>query len=165
MSARLIFVLVFAGVQTALAQPDVFLVTIDTLRADHVHCFGDAEIQTPAFDSLAREGVRFSRAFTPSPITTPSHVSILTGLLPSTHAVTSFGARLSPAYPTSARLLHDHGYRTAAFIGSVVLDSKSLAPGLDEGFDFYDNFPEHAASSGSRWGRLERRGKIGRAHV
>jgi len=157
LSGRLILGLALACVQIALAQPDVFLVTIDTLRADHIHCFGDAQIQTPALDSLARDGVRFSRVFTPSPITTPSHVSILTGLLSSTHGVTSFGARLSPVYPTCARLLKDRGYQTAAFIGSVVLDSKSLAPGLDEGFDLYDNFPEHAASSGSRWGRLERR--------
>src|SRR5215470_7958171 len=63
--------------------PDIFLVTIDTLRADHVHCYGYDAIQTPAIDSLAKDGIRFSQAFTPSPITNTSHTTILTGLLPS----------------------------------------------------------------------------------
>lgn len=155
---RLVAVLALTCVRLALAQPDIFLVTIDTLRADHVQCFGDSQIRTPALDSLARDGIRFSEAFTPSPITTPSHASILTGLYPSHHGVTAFGARLAPTHPTWAKLLKAHGYQTEAFIGSVVLDSKSLAPGLDNGFDFYDNFPEPAATSASRWGSLERRG-------
>src|SRR6267142_1918594 len=81
-----------AGKQTA--QPDVFLVTVDTLRADHVHCYGYEAIQTPALDSLAKDGVRFAQTFTPSPITNTSHASILTGLLPSTHGVTYFAVRL-----------------------------------------------------------------------
>ena len=138
-------------------KPDVFLVTIDTLRADHVHCYGYDRVQTPAIDALARDGVRFTQAFTPSPITNTSHTSILTGLLPSSHGVTDFGVPLSPLHLTWAELLHQQGYRTAAFIGAVILDSKTLAPGLDRGFDFYDNFPEHSKTK-SRWGRVERRG-------
>jgi len=138
-------------------HPDVFLVTIDTLRADHVHCYGYEPIQTPALDSLAKDGIRFARAFTPSPITNTSHTSILTGLLPSTHGVTDFAIPLIAAHATLAELLKKNGYRTAAFIGAVILDSKTLAPGLDRGFDFYDNFPEHSPTK-SRWGRVERRG-------
>src|SRR6267154_5982777 len=138
-------------------HPNVFLVTIDTLRADHVHCYGYERVETPAMDALAKDGFRFAQAFTPSPITNTSHASILTGLLPGTHGVTDFAAPLSPAHPTWAELLHKQAYHTAAFIGAVILDSKSLAPGLDRGFEFYDNFPEHAATK-SRWGRLERRG-------
>src|SRR5215831_2988169 len=69
------------GAQQSTARPDVFLVTIDTLRADHVHCYGYAPIQTPALDGLAKDGILFAQAFTPSPITNSSHVSILTGLL------------------------------------------------------------------------------------
>src|SRR5713101_1967337 len=138
-------------------HPDVFLVTIDTLRADHVHCYGYEPIQTPALDSLAKDGIRFARAFTPSPITNTSHTSILTGLLPSTHGVTDFAIPLIAAHATLAELLKKNGYRTAAFIGAVILDSKTLAPGLDRGFDFYDNFPQHSHSK-SRWGRVERRG-------
>jgi choline-sulfatase len=122
------------------SRPGVFLITIDTLRADHVHCYGYDRIRTPALDLLAKQGIRFTEAFTPSPITNSSHTSIMTGL-----------------YPTLAELLAKGGYRTAAFIGAVILDSKNLAPGLDRGFEFYDNFPELKATK-SRWGRLERRG-------
>lgn len=146
----------FGAAQKKTPQPDVFLITIDTLRADHVHCYGYENIQTPALDGLAKDGIRFAQAFTPSPITNTSHTSILTGLLPSTHGVTDFAVPLSPAYPTLAELLKKNGYRSAAFIGAVILDSKTLAPGLDRGFDFYDNFPAQSQSK-SRWGRVERR--------
>ena len=137
---------------------NVFLITIDTLRADHVHCYGYDRIKTPALDALAEDGVLFAQAFTPSPITNTSHTSILTGLLPSTHGVTDFAVPLAGRNQTLAELLKKQGYETAAFIGSVVLDSKEFAPGLDRGFDFYDNFP-HPAQTKSRWGRLERRGE------
>ncbi len=140
------------------AKPDVFLVTIDTLRADHVHCYGYENIQTPALDGLAKDGIRFTHAFTPSPITNTSHTSILTGLLPSSHGVTDFAVPLAAAHPTLATLLKTNGYHTAAFIGAVILDSKTLAPGLDRGFDFYDNFPAQSKTK-SRWGRVERRGQ------
>jgi choline-sulfatase len=106
---------------------------------------------------LAHDGLRFTEAFTPSPITNTSHASILTGLLPGSHGVTDFAVPLSPGHPTVAELLKRNSYRTAAFIGAVILDSKTLAPGFDRGFDFYDNFPEHPRTK-ERWGRVERRG-------
>ena len=139
------------------SRPGVFLITIDTLRADHVHCYGYDQIRTPALDLLAEQGIRFTQAFTPSPITNSSHTSILTGLIPSSHGVSDFGVPLAAKYPTLAELLTKGGYTTAAFIGAVILDSKNLAPGLNRGFEFYDNFPE-VATTKSRWGRLERRG-------
>src|SRR6266705_1296718 len=139
------------------SQPDVFLITIDTLRADHVHCYGYDRVQTPALDTLAKNGIRFSQAFTPSPITNTSHTTILTGLLPSVHGVTDFAIPFPPTHPTLAKLLNKNDYHTTAFIGSVILDSRTLAPGLNRGFDFYDNFPEHPQTK-SRWGRVERRG-------
>ncbi|MEY2395767.1 MAG: hypothetical protein QOF94_2112, partial [Acidobacteriaceae bacterium] len=139
------------------SRPSVFLITIDTLRADHVHCYGYDRIRTPALDLLAEQGIRFTQAFTPSPVTNSSHTSIMTGLLPSSHGVSDFGVPLAPRYPTLAELLKKGGYRTAAFIGAVILDSKNLAPGLDRGFEYYDNFPEPATTK-SRWGRIERRG-------
>jgi choline-sulfatase len=144
-------------VQDKASRPDVFLITIDTLRADHIHCYGYDRIRTPALDQLAKEGIRFAQAFTPSPITNSSHTSILTGLLPSSHGVSDFGVPLAPARSTLAELLAKWGYHNAAFIGAVVLDSKRMAPGLDRGFEFYDNFPEYPTAK-SRWGRLERRG-------
>jgi choline-sulfatase len=156
----LLTAVVSAGQSSALPKtlrPDVVLVTIYTLRADHVHCYGYEAIQTPALDGLAKDGIRFAQAFTPSPITNTSHASILTGLLPSTHGVTDFGVPLAPTHPTLAELLKHNGYKTAGFIGAVILDSQTLAPGLDRGFDFYDNFPAHPQTK-SRWGRVERRG-------
>ncbi len=138
-------------------RPDVYLITLDTVRADHVGCYGDKQVATPSIDAIAADGLRFTQAFTVSPITNSSHASILTGDYPSTHGVQDFGAPLAEQVPTWAELLHDHGYQTAAFIGAVILDSKALAPGFDRGFDFYDNFPEHPTSA-SRWGRVERRG-------
>ncbi len=140
-------------------SPDVYLITLDTLRADHVGAYGYQGVKTPALDRLARDGVRFSRAFTPSPITNSSHASILTGLNPSTHGVVDFGIPLVEARITWAELLKQRGYRTAAFIGAVILDSTSLAPGFDQGFDFYFNFP-NLPKSAPRWGRVERRGEV-----
>src|SRR5438270_12889076 len=84
------------------SDPDVFLVTIDTLRADHVHCYGYDSVATPALDGLAKDGIRFTQAFTPSPITNTSHTTILTGLLPSHHGVTDFGIPLASTHATLA---------------------------------------------------------------
>jgi len=140
----------------ATSAPDVFLITIDTLRADHVACYGYKDVETPTLDALAADGIRFTHAYTHSPITNTSHTSILTGLLPSVHGVTDFGVPLSPQHVTWAELLKKKGYQTAAFIGAVILDSNSLAPGLNRGFDFYDNFPAKTETK-ARWGRVERR--------
>jgi arylsulfatase A-like enzyme/Flp pilus assembly protein TadD len=137
--------------------PDVYLITLDTLRADRVGCFGAKQAQTPALDRLCRDGVRFPQAFTPSPITNTSHATILTGLLPSRHGVTDFAVPLAPDKPALAAALKAAGYRTGAFIGAIILDSKSLAPGFGRGFDFYYDFPAKPAGK-SRYGRVERRG-------
>ena len=136
--------------------PNVFLVTVDTLRADHVGCYGYTGVKTPAIDSLAKDGIRFASAFTPVPVTNSSHASIMTGLYPSSHGVTDFGVALSATHVTWAALLQKRGYVTAAFIGAVVLDSKTLAPGFDQGFDYYDNFPPHSGKG--HWDVEERRG-------
>ena len=175
----IIFITLFAGnvVGSAAAcgqssapknpSPDVYLITIDTLRADHVGCYGYKDVETPALDALAADGIRFTHAFTHSPITNTSHITIMTGLLPSVHGVTDFGVPLAPQHVTAAELLKKQGYQTAAFIGAVILDSNTLAPGLDRGFDFYDNFPKtddkdaagkNAGKNKERWGRVERRG-------
>lgn len=141
---------------TPVLKPDVFLITIDTLRADHVGCYGYKDVETPTLDSLAADGIRFTHAYTHSPITNTSHITILTGLLPSVHGVTDFGIPLPPQHITWAELLKKQGYQTAAFIGAVILDSNQLAPGIDRGFDFYDNFPAKTETK-ERWGRVERR--------
>jgi arylsulfatase A-like enzyme len=101
--------------QNNVSQPNVFLVTIDTLPADHIHSCGYDAIQTRALDGLAKDGIRFSESFTPSPITNISHTTILTGLLPSSHGVNDIAVPLAPTHPTWAELLKERGYSTAAF--------------------------------------------------
>lgn len=121
------------------SKPNLVLVTIDTLRADHIGCYGDKEIKTPNLDALAREGVLFANAFSVVPVTLPSHSTILTGTYPMYSGMHDFsGNKLNPAQPTLASVLHDHGYSTGAVIGAAVLDSRF---GLNHGFDFYyDHF-------------------------
>jgi choline-sulfatase len=150
-----------AVVQT---KPDLILVTIDTLRADHVGCYGYTKVKTPNLDGLCREGTQFTNAFTASPITNTSHASIMTGLYPSHHGVTDFGVPLAANHITLAQVMKRGGYRTGAFIGAVILDSKTLAVGFDRGFDYYDNFPTETRTK-ERWGRVERRGGEVVAHA
>ncbi len=118
---------------------NLLLITIDTLRADHLGCYGYKLIETPNIDKLASEGVLFSQAITPAPITLPSHSSIMTGLYPVQHGVQNNGNFfLDKDVVTLAEVMKEHGYMTGACIGSFVLDSVF---GLDQGFDFYnDNF-------------------------
>src|SRR5581483_4994392 len=79
------------------------------------------------------------------------------GDLPSTHGVSDFGVPLSAIHPAWAELPQAARYHTAAFIGAAILNSKTLAPRFDRGFDFYDNSPPPGAGK-SRSGRFERRG-------
>jgi arylsulfatase A-like enzyme/Flp pilus assembly protein TadD len=118
---------------------NLILLTLDTVRADHVGCYGFRQIQTPNLDGLAAEGVRFGNAYTPVPITLPAHSVMLTGSYPMRTGMHDFsGNRLNPAQPTLATVLRDRGYATGAVMGSAVLDSRF---GLNRGFDFYyDHF-------------------------
>ncbi len=116
-------------------RPNLLLITIDTLRADHLGSYGYAGVKTPVLDALAREGVRFRNAFSPVPLTLPAHCSILTGTYPTFHGVRdNSGFVLSPSQVTLAEVLKGAGYRTAAFVGAFVVDSKF---GLGQGFDYY----------------------------
>jgi choline-sulfatase len=161
-----LLIAVFSGLLSAQTNPahppDVILITIDTLRADHVGCFGAKPSPTPNIDRLCTESTRYAQAVTPSPITTPSHVSIMTGLYPSHHGVADFGMPLDAEHKTLAEILKSNGYRTAAFIGAVVVDGSSLAPGLDRGFDFFDHFPKKAKG---HWDVVERRGEVVMQHA
>jgi choline-sulfatase len=118
-------------------QPNVLLVTIDTLRADHVGCYGDAAAATPVLDALAARGVRFATAIAHAPLTAPSHASILTGLLPLGHGVRDNGSFVLPPSPTTvAEVFRAAGYRTAAFVSGFPLDHRF---GFTRGFDTYDD--------------------------
>ena len=117
--------------------PNVLLISIDTLRADHIGAYG-ARAPTPAIDELAKEGVLFESAVSHVPITLPSHASMLTGTYPILHGVRDNGAfRLAEDKKTLAETFHAAGYRTGAFVGSFALDSRF---GLDQGFEVYDDF-------------------------
>jgi arylsulfatase A-like enzyme/Flp pilus assembly protein TadD len=121
----------------ALRGANVLLVTIDTLRADRVGVYGSSRRLTPAFDQFGREGLRFDTAHAHVPLTLPSHASLLTGRYPTRHGVRDNGAfRLDDKSPTLADALKAAGYRTAAFVGSFVLDARF---GLNRGFDLYDD--------------------------
>jgi len=119
--------------------PNLLFVTIDTLRPDHLHCYGYDQIQTPNIDSLASDGIRFEQAYTPIPITLPSHVVMLTGTYPMMSGMHDFsGNNLNPAQATLATVLRARGYDTGAVIAAAVLDRRF---GLNNGFDFYyDHF-------------------------
>jgi arylsulfatase A-like enzyme/Flp pilus assembly protein TadD len=123
------------------AQPlralNVVLVTIDTLRADHVHCYGNGHIETPTLDSLAERGVRFENAVAQTPLTPPSHASIFTGTNPNVHHVRNTGGfALQSSSVTLATILKTQGWDTGAFVGSTVLKKAS---GFAHGFDVYDD--------------------------
>jgi arylsulfatase A-like enzyme/Flp pilus assembly protein TadD len=117
------------------ASPNVVLITIDTLRADRVGCYGYRQAQTPNLDALAREGVMFRTAVASVPLTLPSHCSIMTGTYPTVHGVRdNLGYTMGDSPPTLATILKQRGYSTAAFVGADVLDPQR---GLNRGFDTY----------------------------
>ena len=109
----------------------MLLITIDTLRADRV-----GRGLTPSIDALAARGVSFTNVRATAPLTLPSHVSLMTGVIPPVHGVRENGAVFDRKTPALARIFKDAGYRTAAFVGAYVLNRRF---GLDEGFDTYDD--------------------------
>ncbi len=118
-------------------QPNLILVTVDTVRADHLGCYGDRDAVTPTFDRLAGEGIRFDAASSSVPLTLPSHATVLSGLLPPHHGLRNNGVgALPPGTATLTTLLKGAGYRTGGFVGAFVLDRRF---GLAQGFEVYDD--------------------------
>jgi arylsulfatase A-like enzyme len=115
------------------------LITLDTVRADRMGFLGSNRGLTPHLDALARESVVFTRAYSQVPLTTASHATILTGTYPQFHKVDDFQVPLAADLPYAPEILHKQGYRTAAFVGSMVLDpQQGFAHGFERGFDTYD---------------------------
>lgn len=115
----------------------VLLITLDTTRANRLGCYGYKGASTPQLDGLAQKGVRFLRAYAHTPLTFPSHCSILTGTSPLYHLVRNNGSYyLDAGIPTLAETLRSAGYKTAGFIASFTLDSRF---GLDRGFELYND--------------------------
>jgi arylsulfatase A-like enzyme/Tfp pilus assembly protein PilF len=115
----------------------VVLISVDTLRSDHVSAYGSRVVQTPNIDRLAHDGVLFEHAYSNVPLTLPSHTTIMTGLLPPEHGVRdNAGSRLSPSIPTIASLLRARGFATGAAVSAWILRRDT---NLSSGFDFYDD--------------------------
>lgn len=144
------------------ARPNVLFVSVDTLRADHVSCYGYARATTPRIDALAAQGVLFEDAISPAPWTLPSYGSAFTGLLPGRHAAGLVRERqqkygtddpcelkgamgtsspLREGVPTLAQLLAEAGWRTAEFSNNAFLNP---AYGLDRGFQRFVSYQYNA---------------------
>lgn len=123
----------------AYAGYNLLLVTIDTVRADHLPLYGYEKVETPALDALASSSFIFENAICHAPMTLPSHASLLTGKLPIAHGIhDNSGYFLDQKDTTLAEMLKPAGYATAAFVSAFVLDSRW---GLNQGFDYYfDDF-------------------------
>ncbi|GEM_PF-136734 len=119
----------------AATGPNLLLVTLDTMRADRLGCYGYEAARTPVIDALAARGVLFEQAFTPAPMTLPAHTTMMTGMAPPQHGARVNGEhKLADGLPTLASVLSERGYGTGAFVAAFVLDGKF---GLDQGFDHY----------------------------
>ena len=132
---------VSAGVTHCASRPappsGLVIITLDTTRADRLPAYGFGSVATPSIDAVARRGVVFSDAMTVAPLTLTAHTSLFTGLYPAHHGVRdNTDAPLDPSHTTLAAILRARGFRTGAFVGSIVL---SADRGLSQGFDVYDD--------------------------
>lgn len=151
MRTKSILLLAFAvlvGAATSCDRPDqatssrsatprgVILISIDTLRADRLGCYGNPEPASPAIDQLAADAARFEQAVAPASLTVPSHATILTGTIPPYHGVhNNNGYKLGESNVTLAELFRDAGYLTAGFVSAVVMEKDY---GFDQGFEVYE---------------------------
>lgn len=124
------------GKERSLEAPDLLLLTIDTLRADHLGCYGHEGEISPQMDALAAEGVLFDVAYAPMGTTCPSHATLFTGRQPYAHGLVRNGFSLVDEERTLAESLRDAGYRTAAFVSSYPVKGRF---GFDQGFDVYED--------------------------
>jgi arylsulfatase A-like enzyme/Flp pilus assembly protein TadD len=131
-------------------------VTIDTLRADRLGCYGSTTVATPHFDAVARHGALAERATVHVPLTRPSHVSIFTGLYPAEHGIRdNVSPSLSSDVPLLAEMLKKAGFATAGFVSAVVLSRQS---GLDRGFDAYSDRFDVGADDARFLNTIQKRG-------
>lgn len=115
---------------------NVLLITLDTTRADHLRCYGFKGVETPALNSLARDGALFKRAYAVLPMTLPAHTSILSGTYPRYNGVVDNGGyRVPDELILLPEILKPKGYATAAFVSAAVLKKNF---NLNQGFDHWD---------------------------
>ena len=136
---RFVLIFLLLPVFAAAQKPDLLLITIDTLRADHLGSYGHKTIRTPNLDALAAGSLFFENAVCPAPLTLPSHTSLMTGKYPIHHGIHDNAGIVDAKELTLAEILRTNGYNTYAFVGGFPLDHRF---GLNQGFDFYDDtFP------------------------
>ncbi|HLW87874.1 MAG TPA: sulfatase-like hydrolase/transferase [Terriglobales bacterium] len=155
------FLLLGCSFPSLAATNNVILITLDTTRADRMGFLGSKRGLTPNLDALARQCIVFSRAYSQVPLTTPSHATILTGTYPQFNHLQDMGNPLARDLPYLPDILRQHGYHTAAFVGSQILDPKSVAaPGFDRGFEVYDAGFHSRAPGEDRYQSVERRAAV-----
>jgi len=138
--------------------PNIILITLDTTRADRMGFLGSPRGLTPNLDALAKQSVVFSRAYAHVPLTTPSHASIFTGTYPQFNHLNYMGQPLAADLPYLPDILKHRGYKTAAFVGSLIIDSKDpVAAGFGRGFDTYDAPFHNRVKGEDRYRSVERR--------
>lgn len=137
----------------------IVLVTIDTLRADRLGCYGNRDVATPNIDRLARDGALMSEATSHVPLTLPSHVTIFTGLYPARHNIRdNVSPSLGADVPTLAEQFERAGFETAGFVSSVVLSSQT---GLARGFRTYSQkFADEEENDARFLNTIQRRGDV-----
>jgi len=119
------------------AHPNVLLIVMDTVRADHLSCYGYGRPTSPNLARMAQDGVVFEQAWTTAPWTLPSHASLFTGFYVSQHQVERGHRRLDDRFETLAELLRDQGYQTAGFSNNAWV---SRATNFDQGFGYFEDF-------------------------
>lgn len=156
LAALLVFIVlcpVLGFGQAPPGHPNVVLVTIDTLRADHLSCYGYSWKTSPYIDQLATEGTRFTRAYSVIPLTGPAHLSIFTSRYPHEHGARRNGLAISSDRPLAAfpQILRAHGYRTAGFVSAWPLTNRLTQIGA--WFDHYDEelTRRYQLFNSSRW--------------
>ena len=150
---------VFPVDSLAAAKPNVILITLDSTRADRMGFLGARSGLTPSLDGIAHQGMVFAQAYAQAPDTVVSNATILAGSYPQTHRASEFGVPLAATLPYLPDLLHSSGYRTAAFVGSILLDPRNGPfQGYDRGFDVYDAAFHQSQRGESRFQSVERHG-------
>jgi choline-sulfatase len=152
-------VVIFPVDSLAAAKPNIVLITLDSTRADRMGFLGARIGLTPNLDGIAHQGLVFAHAYAQAPVTVASAATVLTGVYPQTHRASEFAVPLATSLPYLPDLLRSSGYRTAAFVGSILLDPRNGPfQGYDRGFEVYDAGFHQPQRGESRFQSVERRG-------
>jgi arylsulfatase A-like enzyme/Flp pilus assembly protein TadD len=138
------------------AGTPVFLISIDTLRSDHLPVYGYKKVETPNIDAFRADAVLYAHAYSHYPLTLPSHASILTGLLPADHGLRdNTGYQLRPDVKTIGQIMGEHGYATGAAVSAFILRHET---GIDRGFQFFDDSVAPLSASNRQMSTIQRDG-------